>query len=369
MCAMALRRRLVAAPLLGALVLTSLLGAVAAPAYAASSSPSPTTTPLSPSGSPSAGNGQAVPLTFGIKPKDFGGQPRGSFRFLIAPGRGSNDAVSVYNLSNQPLVLRLYATDAYTNAQGSFAALTADKEPTGAGTWLKLLIPHGSGLSIPPRSRVDVPFLLDVPAGALPGDHAAAIVVSLRSKTENGSGTALAVDSRIAAQVNVRVAGEIAPAMTIENLASRYEGTVNPGAPGRAVVSFRVHNTGNVAQSGRIGVVLAGLGGLGSREIAAEIPLINPGSALEVEVPFEEVWPLVRYTAQVSLVPVATEGDPAAAPSDATTSFWAVPWAALGLFLAVLAISGLVAALLRRRRLPPTPVTSSTASSDDLLGV
>ena len=367
------RRWRAATVAIGAFALSALLSPLAAPAQAATSSPAPT--PLSPSGTAPTTPGTAVPLTFGIKPKDFGGQPRGSFKFLIAPGRGSNDAVSVYNLSNQPLVLRLYATDAYTNSQGSFAALTVDQQPKDAGTWIKLLIPQKSALNIPPRSRVDVPFLLTVPAGALPGDHPAAIVVSLRSKTQGQSGTALAVDSRVAAQVDVRVAGAVAPALALENVSATYDGTLNPAAPGQAAVSFRVHNTGNVAQSGQLTVSLKGPFGWGAKSIIADIPVINPGSALDVKVPFAEVWPLFRYDVKVAITPVAQAGDPAGTPVEATTTLTTIPWAALGLFLAIMALSGLISALIRRRRTPPVPRTGGRGNpaapvpSDDLLGV
>lgn len=331
-----------------------------------------TPTPLSPtpsSGSATKPKGPAVPLTFGIKPKDFGGQARPAFRFQIAPGATTNDAVSLYNLSKVPLDLRLYATDGYTTPQGSFAALEAAKKPSDTGTWIRLLIPANSVLRVPPRSKVDVPFELTVPQGASPGDHPGAIVVSLRSKADNGGGTLLNVDSRVLAPLNVRVTGEVKPALAIEGLSASYASTINPFRAGAATVQFTVRNTGNIAQGGTVSVALDGLVGPGVDPVVSNLPVLTPGSAVDIEVPFSEVWPEIHYSADVSVTPLAEAGDPVGEPQKAQTSFWALPLALLGLILGIAIVVAVVVA--RRRNRPTGGRHAATPASDssELAGV
>ena len=314
--------------------------------------PSPAASPPSTAKKPTAG--KPIPLTFGLKPKDFGGAPRGSFKFLIVPGQKANDVVSVYNLANVPLDLQLYATDGFTNGQGSFSALTTDKPATDAGSWVTLGIPKRSVLRVPPRSRVDVPFTVAIPKDASPGDHFGAMVVSLSSKAANSSGTLLDVDSRVIAKMEVRVAGEVKPQLTLESLSASFAGTMNPIRSGSALVTFQVKNTGNIVQRGRIQVALHGLVGPSPDPVIAEIPTLTPGSTIVISVPFASVWPAVRYTATASVTPLAEVGDPVGAAQTSETTFWALPLAQAGLLLLLAAIvAAVMAAINRRRRTRP----------------
>lgn len=352
-------RPLLAVAALALLPLTAAADATAA-VRSADSTPSP-----APS-SQAAATGPAVPLTFGLKPKDFGGKARPNFRFQIAPGQITNDAVSLYNLSDVPLKLRLFASDAYTNPQGTIVALTADQKPTDAGSWLRLLIPADSTLVVPARSKVDVPFTVTIPTSATPGDHAGAIVVSLRGSTASQqSGPALAVDSRVSTSVNLRVSGEVRSALEIVDLRATYAATLNPIEPGSAVVTYRLRNTGNIAQAARVETSLNGLFGPGVRPVVTELPVMTPGSELEVEVPITDVWPVFRYTATVTATPLAQIGDPVGDVVNAETTFWAIPWALLGLVLAIIALAGTAYVYLRRRddSAPPPGRHGSAAES------
>ena len=310
--------------------------------------PTPAAGPSTTANKPAAG--KPIPLTFGLKPKDFGGAPRGAFKFLIVPGQKANDVVSVYNLANVPLDLKVYATDGFTNGQGTFAALTLDKAAQDAGNWVSLDIPKKSVLRVPPRSRVDVPFAVNVPKDATPGDHFGAMVVSLSSEAANASGTLLDVDSRVISKIDIRVAGDVKPQLTIESLSASFAGTMNPIHSGSALVSFQVKNTGNIVQRGRIQVDLKSLAGPSPDPVIAEIPTLTPGSTIDISVPFASVWPLVRYTVTASVTPLAEVGDPVGATQSSETTFWALPLAQVGLLLLIAAIIAAVKAAMNRRR-------------------
>ena len=65
-----------------------------------------------------------------------GGGNRSQLAYVADPGAVLQDAVTLYNLSNVPLVFRIYATDAVASSDGGIDYLGVDDVPTGAGSWV-----------------------------------------------------------------------------------------------------------------------------------------------------------------------------------------------------------------------------------------
>ncbi len=324
--AAALWARMVSLAAAVAIAVPPLLAVSAVAVPAATPKPAPSQSSITGEPIPAPGKGPAQKLTFGIKPRDAAGAPtRSDFAYLLAPSATTNDAVSIYNFSLVPLNLTLYATDGYTNQQGSFALNSAAQKADDIGNWIKVLIPKGSVLRVPARTKVDVPFSLKIPFRASPGDHAGGIVLSLRGRTKNKDGNVVAVDSRVSTAIKVRVTGEVRPQLSVENLAAKYDGEWKPWAAGSAAVSFTIRNTGNIVQAGRQVVSLDGPFGV-RKEVSLDVPSILPGSAVNFLVPISDVWPLVRYSATVGVFPVAVSGDPTGTAVRASVDTWAIPW-------------------------------------------
>ncbi|MCX4471370.1 DUF916 domain-containing protein [Micromonospora sp. NBC_01655] len=312
----------------------ALLGAAPAP---------PAPTPGTPS-APAAATWAVAPSTV----KGPNGRP--AFTYKLDPGATLTDHVAVTNHSSRPLTLHLYASDAFTTAQGGFDLLPGDQQPTDTGSWVRL--PRRT-LTIPSTSRLIVPFTLTVPNDATPGDHAAGIVASLAATTSDAQGKQVAVDHRVGARIYLRVTGDLRPALWVEDLRVRHTGSLNPLAGGTLTATFTVRNTGNVRLTGRPALAVTGPFGLGRRAVdAAALPEILPGGALTTTVRLTGVPPLFRLTATAAVTPAAVGDqvlDPPPAVDTARVALWAVPWPQLAL-ITLIALAGWALVAARRRR-------------------
>ncbi|HWB34572.1 MAG TPA: DUF916 domain-containing protein, partial [Rugosimonospora sp.] len=121
-----------------------------------------------------------------VAPATASGQAaRDYFRYALAPGAQVTDQVRVSNLGSAPLTFAVYATDAYTTDDGSFALLTAADKPRDVGTWIVL---GARAYTVAPGTYLDIPFRLAVPTNASPGDHVGGVIASVVSQQVTGDG-------------------------------------------------------------------------------------------------------------------------------------------------------------------------------------
>ena len=284
-------------------------------------------------------------VTWGVRPADVephaAGRP--NYTYAVEPGDSIADALVVTNYTEEPATFLVYAADAFTTADGVLDLLRQGEESVGVGAWITTA---ESEITVPAGESTVVPFTLEVPRDAVPGDHAGGIVTSLTTaRQEQG----INVDRRLGSRIHVRVEGELAPAVTIEQLQATYDGSLNPVGAGTAGVAFAVVNTGNTRLTGEATVRVAGPFGLGARLEEVTLPELLPGERTEVDLQMAEVLPLLRLGAEVELSSrVAGETAIPLEQVTAATSAAAVPWSLLVLLLGA---AGLVLVARRRRRL------------------
>lgn len=302
----------------------------------------------------------APTVTFGVQPSGPA-KPDGRpfFTFGATPGSKLTDHVAFLNYSLVPLRLKVYATDALNTADGGFGLLEARQKAVDAGQWVTLgtkspfvLVPARKSKNSPP-GQVIVAVTMNVPPGASPGDHGAGIIASLSTVSRNAQGANVILDQRVATRVYVRVTGKVRTHLDIENLAATYHQSLNPFGRGSATVTYTVHNTGNVKLGGQQAVEISGLfSGTVQAPKPVDIPLLFPGSSVNVTVEVAGVLPSIRKTATVTVVPLMLSGDVdpgLAVRLTAATDFWAIPWMLIALI--VLLCLAIAAWRYRRRRL------------------
>ncbi|WOX24458.1 WxL protein peptidoglycan domain-containing protein [Streptomyces solicathayae] len=266
--------------------------------------------------------------------------------FYLSADAGSSvtDKVTVSNKTAGPLTFRLYGADAYNTARdGGFAVRTRGEKQTGAGAWIR---PANDRVTVPARSRVTVPFTLSVPADAEPGDHPGAVVALDERIASGGDGSvAVGVQRAVGARVYLRVNGPTVPALSVEDVTLAQDRPLVPGTrESSALVSYTLHNRGNVTLNPRVALRAEGVFGrtLLDRNLARIPSELLPRQKIRLTERWADApqfdWGQVTLTATAKDV-----------RESAHASFLALPW----LVGVVLLTAGTGAGgwwLLRRRR-------------------
>ncbi|MGA4849289.1 hypothetical protein ACOBQB_24645 [Streptomyces sp. G5(2025)] len=233
-----------------------------------------------------------------------GGRP--AFYAEGAPGTVLRDTLAVTNPGSKPRTVSL----------------------RGTGAWVRFAQRR---VTVPPRTRAEVPFTVTVPEDAVPGDHPGAVVAS-------GGGRTVGV------RLHLRVGGPTLPALTVERV------KVDQDA-GR--ITYDLVNRGNTVLRPKLAVHADGVLGTLLDRPARPLPVeLLPGRRVSLSEPWPDAPGL--DVADVRLTATATASDGARARDSATASARFVPWGAVAGGAAVLlAVAGGAVHLVRRRRRDP----------------
>lgn len=265
---------------------------------------------------------------------------RSFFVYTLKAGQAFQDTVTIANISDEPLTLDLYPTDAYnTSLDGGFALLAEDEAPVDTGSWIRLATDQ---ITLEPGTQAEVPFEITIPDDAEPGDHAGGIVAqNVESEAQVGDdGVGVEVRRRVAARVYVRVDGPLRAGLQVTQIAADYDA---PGlrpfqAGGSAVVAFEVKNTGNTRLLPTAELAVKGFFGRSIMRFAdRELNELLPGSAVVVTERFDNLPPLERLTAEVTVTGLDSQGgEPVVAKG--SHAVWVVSWP----FVAALLLAALL---------------------------
>lgn len=266
------------------------------------------------------------------------------FYLSADPGSTVTDRVTVANKTAAPLSFLLYGADAYnTERDGGFAVRTRQERQTGPGAWIK---PARDRVTVPPHSAVTVPYTLTVPADAAPGDHPGA-VVALDERIAKGAGgdLALGVQRAVGARVYLRVGGPTVPALAVEDVTLDQDRPLVPGTgTSSAVVSYTLHNRGNVTLNPRVALKAQGL--FGRTLLTRDLDRLPAELLPRQRIRLSERWTGSPQLDWGELTLTATAKD---VRESGRVSFLALPWLPLTV-LATGGAAGLLGLWIRRRR-------------------
>ncbi len=288
-------------------------------------------------------------LTWSVQPADEeGADGRAHWEFEVEPGETIEDIAQVNNFSSEEITFRVYSHDAVNTPEGGFTLQPAEVEPAGVGAWIGL----DEEVTIEAGESAIVPFSLNVPQDATPGDHAGGMVASVTSAATDADGQRVLVDNRVGSRIYLRVAGAVQPTLEVTGLTVAYERAWVPFSTGTATLTYEVHNAGNVRLAAEQVISGHGVFGLAEHSVAVD-PLdeILPGGSLTVTEQIDGIPPLLRVTEQVVVTPVPPQISANALPVvQATQSAhaWAIPWVESIVLVALLLL--LVWSVWRRRR-------------------
>ncbi len=230
------------------------------------------------------------------------------FMYKLDLGRDKIDAVRVLNNKDETVIVKLYAVDATTTADGSFALLSEDDKKGDVGSWVEL---SANELEIPPKSEKRVPFIIKIPDNADVGDHMGGIVVQ---EMDNAAGASTGMGVKIITRVGVRiyetVPGEVKKDFEVTRFDWRLEPSGNKSfikdlldINKRTVFFTGIKNKGNVRISPNVTLDIKNIFGmtvahLPNRQMGNIFPReeINEGTIIWEKMPF-----FGRYTVHANV--------------------------------------------------------------------
>nr|WP_186337922.1 MULTISPECIES: hypothetical protein [Streptomyces] len=288
-------------PLLMTLTLLGTASPATAAASPAAASPA-TASPATATASPAA----ARPAGWSLAPV---GGPRPSFYAEGAPGTALQDTVAVTNPARAPVTVRL------------------------RGTGLPVVLAR-SALTVPARTRAEVPFTVSVPSGSAPGDRSGTI------EGRDGAGRTASVPVRL------RIAGPRLAALTVEQVALHPDG-----------ITYQLVNRGTTVLVPTLAVRAEGTFGRVLDRAPRPLPVrLAPGTRRT----FGEPWHGRPLLDRVDVRLTVTAGG---AHATAATAVTFVPRGTLGALAGVAAATAAVLVRRRRRRTGKRETLSREAES------
>jgi len=225
------------------------------------------------------GSAQAAPSTDGVavNPATNGGpdKSRTRFDYQLNPSQPAEDSIYVYNTGTTDQEVTLYARDAFAGPKGDFLIQDFKSEPTDVGSWVTFVNKKSTYVvTLKPHGYVTIPFSVNTPANATPGDHVGAIVASATTK-----GTSLNIVRRVAVRLYARLAGQVSPRLQLSNLTVTNSASALNPFDSSVVVSYDLENTGNVDLSADLTVQPTGIFGINTADqVVTRITNLLPGS-------------------------------------------------------------------------------------------
>ncbi|MCC3280498.1 DUF916 domain-containing protein [Arthrobacter sp. zg-Y40] len=274
------------------------------------------------------------------------GADRTTFTYTVDPGGSLTDAMVITNRGDEPVALSVYAADGFTSDDGELSLLVAGETSQAVGSWITA---ETKTVTIGPDAATTIPFTVDIPANATPGDYVGGLVTSL---TVPDAPSGVSVDRRLGIRVNLRVGGDLAPSLAVEDLSVSWNGGWNPFAGGDAAMTYTLHNTGNAALSVQPADVVSGPFGWFPVDAAEgeEVPELLPGESWTRTVTVDGILPLFVLLASTTVTPVMTDASGSTTPLaevSGTAVGAAIPWTAMAIILLLAAATYLY---IRRRR-------------------
>ncbi|MEN2737826.1 hypothetical protein ABCS02_08555 [Microbacterium sp. X-17] len=272
---------------------------------------------------------------------------RTRFAYRADPGQEVKDQFLVSNTGATAQTFTVVSTDAFNDAQGDFALLPTATQPTGIGQWVHF---ENGGNRIqfdlaPGASRV-LPFVVDLPADATPGDHVGGLLASVVTP-----GDEVNLDRRVATRLYARVSGQLQPLLSVSSIGAEWNGDWWNPFSGSVTLHYVVQNTGNISLAANTTASVKTWFGI-PVGAAASSPVneLLPGSTAAVDVELAGIGQLGYLTPGVTLSPFVESQDPSlqvpASPVSRDTFLLALPWTLLILIALIVA----VVLLLRWRR-------------------
>jgi hypothetical protein len=295
------------------------------------------------------------------------GLSAGRFQFALPAGGQASGVVIVSDDGDEPLKVKVYASDMVVDQAGSVTYKTPTPEDLTAlqlpSSWTTIKMPANSKsfgnvpyLELAPSQRIPVKFSFVVPPTATPGDHNVVIFFEAFQPPTPGKNTQSLVFGRLGSRVTLRIQGPFVQKLDVRPF-DVPQWLIGDNVPW----SFVVRNTGNLDQRVTSNVTLIDRSGnqlAQKTAINALTVFASSNLAASGNIAPSSGLGLGEYNVHLDVVPVDDSGKPVdtgAKPVSEALSVWLIPrW----LVITAVAVVGALVVLLvvwivvagRRRR-------------------
>src|SRR3989344_6141601 len=134
------------------------------------------------------------------------------FIYNLDLGESQDDDLILFNTTNEPQTIKLYAVDSVPSNQGNFALEAEAASKEGIGAWIKL---SQTLVTLQPGENQEIPFTITIPPDADVGEHSGGIILQKAQAGEALAASGASIVSRIGIRVYETVPGEIIKAIEL----------------------------------------------------------------------------------------------------------------------------------------------------------
>ncbi|MEK7640012.1 MAG: hypothetical protein AAB424_02655 [Patescibacteria group bacterium] len=265
-----------------------------------------------------------------------------SIEFTVQPGNQAEFIVKLYNEGAEKQELFMNATTFTSGPEEGIPVYDFSAPKEDIATWVKL---DAASIVLEPQGRKEVTVAIDVPADAAPGGHYGVVAFSSNPPTAAGAEKPqVAISQGIGTLLLVRIEGDVVESAQVSSFS--LGGTKLNHLPITFTTVFQ--NTGNIHLKPTGNITITGM----SKKVVATLPMnANKSSTLPktsrtytamwgtsdtVKTTVANAWAKFwqeysneranygfgKYTATVAL----TAGTANAVATNATATFWVLPW-------------------------------------------
>ncbi len=140
------------------------------------------------------------------------------FIYNLDLGESKEDALLVFNTSDETKTVKLYAVDSVPSNQGNFALAPEDVESKDLGSWIKLSEPF---ITLEPGESKEIPFTITIPENADVGEHSGGIIIQKSNKAEALGQAGASIVTRVGIRVYETVPGEVIKKIELDEFTIR----------------------------------------------------------------------------------------------------------------------------------------------------
>lgn len=264
-----------------------------------------------------------------------------SIEFTVQPGNQAEFVVKLYNESTEKAELFMDATTFTAGTDEGIPAYNFATPKEDIATWVKL---DPKAIVLEPQGRQEVTIAIDVPANAAPGGHYGIVAFSSVPPTAAGAEKPqVAISQGIGTLLLVRIEGDVVESAALTSFVTQAKYNHLP-----ATFDLVYQNTGNIHLKPTGTITITGM----SKKVAATLTVNSKktstlpkssrsysavwGNEGTVQTTAGNAWATFwqaysneranyafgKYTATLAL----TAGQSGAVATNATATFWVIPW-------------------------------------------